>query len=72
MQKIACQRFSGRKIEGALTLANVTSFIDYSLVEEEREEVPREAIRIAEILGVDGELLEKARRVMEKENRIKK
>ena len=55
-----------------MTLANVTSFIDYSLVEEEREEVPREAIRIAEILGVDGELLEKARRVMEKENRIKK
>ena len=71
-RRLRVRGFREEKIEGALTLANVTSFIDYSLVEEEREEVPREAIRIAEILGVDGELLEKARRVMEKENRIKK
>lgn len=71
-RRLRVRGFREEKIEGALTLANVTSFIDYSLVEEEREEVPREAIRIAEILRVDGELLEKARRVMEKENRIKK
>lgn len=71
-RRLRVRGFREEKIEGALTLANVTSFIDYSLVEEEREEVPREAIRIAEILGVDRELLEKARQVMEKENRIKK
>lgn len=71
-RKLRVRGFREEKIEGALTLANITSFIDYSLVEEEREEVPREAIRIAEILGIDRELLEKARQVMEKGNRIKK
>lgn len=70
-RRLRVKGFREEKIEGALTLANITSFIDYSLVEEEREEVPREAIRIAEILGIDSELLEKARQVMEKENRIK-
>lgn len=71
-RRLRVRGFREEKIAGVLTLANITSFIDYSLVEEEREEVPREAIRIAEILGIDKELLEKARQVMEKENRIKK
>ncbi len=39
---------------------NINEHIDYSLVEDNDSNVPREAIRIARILGVDEELLDKA------------
>ena len=42
-----------------MTLKNINEFIDYSLEEDHQEEVPREAIRIAGILGVDPLLLER-------------
>ncbi len=40
-----------------VTIDNINSFIDYSLVETTETEVPKEAIRIAEILDVDSEFL---------------
>ncbi|MDR0753938.1 MAG: DNA mismatch repair protein MutS [Prevotellaceae bacterium] len=45
---------------------NIDSFIDYSLVEETETNAPREAIRIAEILGVNDELIKRARNKMRK------
>ena len=44
---------------GTLSLNNLHERMDYSLVEEEREQAPREAVRVAEMLGVDGEMIEK-------------
>lgn len=36
---------------------NINQFMDYSLIEETSEEVPHEALRIAEILGCDNDLI---------------
>ncbi len=41
----------------SLTVDNINSFIDYSLVETNDNEVPREAIRIATLLGVDSDFI---------------
>jgi DNA mismatch repair ATPase MutS len=40
---------------------NIDSYIDYSLVEETETNAPHEALRIAEILGVNDELIKRAR-----------
>jgi DNA mismatch repair ATPase MutS len=40
---------------------NIESYIDYSLVEETETNVPHEAIRIAEMLGVNSELIKRAK-----------
>jgi DNA mismatch repair protein MutS2 len=40
-----------------ININNINDFVDYSLTEVKNEEVPAEAIRIAEILGVDAELI---------------
>ncbi|MDR1984273.1 MAG: DNA mismatch repair protein MutS [Prevotellaceae bacterium] len=42
----------------------IEQYIDYSLVEEKTANVPHEAIRIAEMLGVNSELIEKAKNKM--------
>ncbi|MDR2084309.1 MAG: DNA mismatch repair protein MutS [Bacteroidales bacterium] len=53
-------RVKGLKDDSAnINKDNINDFIDYSLVETEETEVPHEAIRIAEILGVDEEFLQK-------------
>jgi len=44
---------------------NINRFIDYSLTEDQTDEVPQEALRIATILGCDSELLERARAALE-------
>lgn len=44
-----------------ITPENINEYIDYSLLETQEDDVPEEAIRIAEILGVDEELLRIAR-----------
>ena len=45
-----------------LTPRNINLFIDYSLTEDASGEVPHEALRIADILGCDSELIETARK----------
>ena len=39
---------------------NINQFMDYSVVEDSSETVPHEALRIATLLGCDGNLLELA------------
>ena len=46
----------------ALTAENINRFIDYSLVEDNSDEVPQEALRIAALLGCDQELIETAKK----------
>jgi dsDNA-specific endonuclease/ATPase MutS2 len=40
---------------------NIEQYIDYSLVRETETNIPHEAIRIAEMLGVNSELIRKAK-----------
>jgi len=44
-----------------VTVANINQYMDYSLVEHKSDEVPREALQIAQILGIDKELTDRAR-----------
>ena len=47
-------------VGGGVSPAMMSDFVDYSLIEETDAEVPHEALRIASLLGVDGELVELA------------
>ena len=51
-----------------LTPSTINQFMDYSLLEETQEEVPHEALRIASILGCDGEMIEQSLQYLEEEN----
>ncbi len=44
-----------------ITVANINRYMDYSLIEHTNDEVPREALQIAQILGIDPELTRRAR-----------
>ena len=43
---------------------NINNFIDYSFIEDEKANIPEEAITIAEILGVDEEFIKTARKFL--------
>lgn len=47
-----------------LTPANINRFMDYSLLPDNSDEVPQEALRIATILGCDEEMIAKAKSLM--------
>ena len=49
-----------------VTPKNINNFIDYSLVEDVAGDVPQEALRIAEILDFDSEVLASARELLKK------
>lgn len=44
-----------------ITVANINQYMDYSLMEHTHDEVPREALQIARILGIDPELTLRAK-----------
>lgn len=48
------------KITGDINIKNINDYMDYSLVENNDDVVPMEALRIAAVLGIDKQLLEKA------------
>ncbi len=48
------------KLTHQLTAKNINDFMDYSLVENDSETINQQALRIARLLGVDLELLDKA------------
>ena len=47
-----------------ITPQNINSFIDYTLTEDHSGNVPQEALRIAEILNFDTEVLSNARKAL--------
>lgn len=60
-------RVAGLKLNSnkdKVTVENINDFMDYSLVETKSTEVPMEAIRIAEILEIDEEFVDKMRDVL--------
>lgn len=59
---IPCRRlrvrgFVGHMVDTALTAHNINRFIDYSLIPDDSDEVPQEALLIAEMLNCDPELI---------------
>ncbi len=71
-RKLRVKGFVENHINATITKDNLSEFIDYSLVVDDGTTVPQEAIKIAEILGVDSELIAKAQAeiVGRKETRI--
>lgn len=53
--------------DSPLTPENINSFMDYSLLPDESEEVPQEALRIASILGCDSRLLDTATEFLQRQ-----
>lgn len=63
-RRLRVKGFVEDKADVPLNPRNINLFIDYSLEEDASDEVPREAIRIAAILGCDAEMLDMARRCL--------
>lgn len=59
-RKLRVKGFMKEKVKGTLTIHNINEYIDYSLIEDNDTSVPQEAMRIARILGVDENLLDRA------------
>lgn len=47
-----------------LTVANLNSYMDYTLIEDQSDEVPMEALKIAQMLGVEPLLIETAQQFL--------
>ncbi len=59
-RKLRVKGFMENYANGTITKENIGEFIDYSLVDDDGKTVPQEAIKIAEILGIDAEIIAKA------------
>ena len=68
-KKMRVKGFVKEHVKGLLTINNINEFIDYSLIEDTHDSVPQEAMRIARILGVDEELLDKAEEFLDDEEK---
>lgn len=69
---IACRRLRVRGFvedltDAELTPESINRFMDYSLLPDDSEEVPQEALRIASILGCDAEMISLAKEALNKE-----
>ncbi|MDM8161001.1 hypothetical protein QUH73_14345 [Labilibaculum sp. K2S] len=53
-----------------ITHKNINSYMDYSLVEDLEGEVPHEALRIASLLGIDKEIIERAQNQLACKNKL--
>lgn len=60
-RRLRVKGFIENKVTGKLSKGNINDFIDYSLVEDDKNDVPMDAIRVAALLGVSSELLDKAK-----------
>lgn len=61
-RKLRVKGLSFPKNSEPITVANINHYMDYSLMEHTIDEVPREALQIAQILGIDPELTSRARK----------
>ncbi len=66
-KKMRVKGFIKEYAKGQLTINNINECIDYSLIEDTHDSVPQEAMRIARMLGVDEELLDKAEEFLTEE-----
>ena len=59
-RRLRVKGFVEDMVGGELTPQNINRFMDYSLVADDSDEVPHEALRIAAILGCDEEMIAQA------------
>ncbi len=64
-RKLRVKGFTENRNNEKITVANINSFIDYSLEETAEKEVPHEALKIAEIIGVNETILERIKKYIE-------
>ncbi len=65
-RKLRVKGFTENRKNEKITIANINSFIDYSLEETTEKEVPHEAVKIAEIIGVDKDILDRTKKYLKK------
>jgi DNA mismatch repair protein MutS2 len=53
-----------------ITHKNINSYMDYSLVEDLEGDVPHEALRIASLLGIDKDIIERAQNQLKSKNKL--
>lgn len=59
-RKLRVKGLMTEKIKGKIKFEDLNNYMDYSIVEQHENEVPAEGLKIAEIMGVDEELIRKA------------
>lgn len=59
-RKLRVKGFFEKDTNDLITIKNIGDYIDYSLVEDDGVNVPHEALKIAQILGVDNDILSEA------------
>jgi DNA mismatch repair ATPase MutS len=60
-RRLRVKGFIEEKVSGSLNKSNINDYIDYNLIEDDKDDVPMDAIRVAQLLGVSNELLDKAK-----------
>lgn len=64
VRKLRVKGFTENKNSEKIDIKNINNYIDYSLEETTENDVPHEAIRIAEIIGVDEKLIKRIKNRM--------
>ena len=59
-RKLRVKGFMEKSKNAVITVKNIGDYIDYSLIEDNGVNVPHEALRIAQILGIDADILSEA------------
>ncbi|APT75430.1 MULTISPECIES: DNA mismatch repair protein MutS [unclassified Marinitoga] len=67
IRKLRIKGIKKEKLTENINPENITEIIDYSLIEENEEIVPEEAITIARLLNIDKELLDTIERIKKEE-----
>ncbi len=65
-RKLRVKGFTENKNNEKVTIENINNYINYSLEETTKSEVPHEALRIAQIIGVNKEILNRANKYLNK------
>lgn len=65
-RRLRVKGFVESMVNVPLSAQNINSFIDYSLIEDDSDEVPHEALRIAEMLSCHPDLISLARNYLNK------
>ena len=66
-RRLRVKGFTDADIHTQLNKSNINDYIDYSLVEDNSSEVPMDAIKVAELLGVSSELVDKIKQYISNE-----
>lgn len=64
-RRLRVRGFVEKLVDTPLTAYNINKFIDYSLVPDNSDEVPQEALRIAEMLECEPEMIAQARKYLQ-------